>query len=126
MNVICITGNLTRDPELRTTQSGMSVCSITVAANYYSKAAGGKATDFFSVELYGKTAENVAQFCSKGTHVEVSGAIHSRNYTDKGGINRTVWEVNGERVDFLGRREDKGDAPKQALSDSAADEDLPF
>lgn len=127
MNTICVTGNLTRDPELRKTKSGMAVCTLTVASNYVTNKE--KRTDYFNVTLFGRTAEVITQYCGKGIHVEITGSIHSRKYTDKAGMEKTLWEIIGDKCDFLGGKRDETsvtESPRQALSDTDVDEDLPF
>ena len=86
MNRAIIIGNLTRDPELRTTASGKSVCSFTVAVN---RGFGDKKdADFIPVVTWEKTAESCAKFLAKGRKVAVSGRIATRNY-EKDGRNET-------------------------------------
>lgn len=106
MNVICIVGRLTADPELKTTSSGKSVASFNVAVDNQGKDSGAT---FFRCQAWEKTADFVTNYLSKGRLVSVTGRIQSRKFTDKDGNNREAWEVTAERVNGLDRpREDAG------------------
>lgn len=123
MKQIILIGNLVRDPEMRTTQSGVSVCTFTVAVN------GRKQEDanFFRVSAWRQLGENCNRFLAKGHKVAVMGVISLQTYTDKDGHQRASMEVNAQEVEFL--------TPKQEPVDAAAsndgfvqveDDDLPF
>lgn len=100
MNSIVIKGRLTKDPELRNTQSGTAVCTVSVAVDRpYSKE---KETDFFTAVFWRQTAEFVSKYFTKGQEILVQGEMQSRKYTDKDGNNRIVWEVKADRVEFCG------------------------
>ena len=99
MNRAIIIGNLTRDPELRTTASGKSVCSFTVAVN---RGFGDKKdVDFIPVVTWEKTAESCAKFLAKGRKVGVSGRIQTRSYEANNGERRYVTEIVADDVEFL-------------------------
>lgn len=103
MNIISIKGRLTRDPELRRTQSDVPVCNITVAVDRaYSK--DDKQTDFFDCVFWRGQAEFVSKYFSKGREIIVSGEMQSRKYQDKEGNNRTAWEIKGDRAEFCGSK----------------------
>ena len=78
MNKIFLIGNLTRDPELSETQSGISMCRFSVAVNRRRTGDGEQQTDFFNVTTWRGLAENVARFCKKGNKIAVTGSIQIR------------------------------------------------
>lgn len=86
MNKVILIGNLTRDPELSETNSGIAVCRFGLAVNrQYSSSDGERETDFFQVTAWRGTGENVARYCKKGHKVAVVGSIQMRNYEDRQG-----------------------------------------
>ena len=100
MNSCQLIGHLTRDPELRMTNTGKAVANFTLAVNRaYSK---DKEADFFRVVVWGKQAENVASYLKKGSQCAVSGSIHNNNYEDRDGNMRYSVDINADRVEFLG------------------------
>ena len=135
MNKIFLIGNLTRDPELSETQSGIAVCRFSLAVNRRSTAEGEQQTDFFNVTAWRGLAENVAKFCQKGNKVAVVGNLQIRQYEDRDGQKRTSVDVNADEVEFLTPKgsgsSDEGDytaAPKKkpTLEAFEDDEDNPF
>jgi single-strand DNA-binding protein len=111
INRVVLTGNLTRDPELRNTPSGTAVCSLRLAVNTSRKDASGQWVDkpnYFDITVWGRQGENVAQYLSKGRPVAVDGRLEWREYTDKDGNNRQAIEVVADSVQFLGGRDDAG------------------
>jgi len=111
INRVVLTGNLTRDPELRSTPSGTSVCSLRLAVNTSRKDAQGNWVDkpnYFDITVWGRQGENVAQFLSKGRPVAVDGRLEWREFTDKDGNNRQAVEIVADSVQFLGGRDDGG------------------
>ena len=109
MNKAILIGNLTRDPEVRTTQSGVSMCSFTIAVNRrFTAADGSKQTDFIPVITWRKTAELCGQYLSKGRKVGVIGEIQTRSYEAKDGTKRYVTEVVADEVEFLSPRGEQG------------------
>lgn len=97
LNHIDIQGRLTKDPELRTTQSGTSVVTFTLAVDRdFQK----DTTDFFSCVAWRQTAEFVSKYFSKGQLMVASGKMQSRKWQDRDGDNRTAWEVQAENVYF--------------------------
>lgn len=110
MNKAIIIGNLTRDPEQRTTASGKTVCNFTVAVR---RGFGdNKDTDFIPVVTWEGLAENCAKFLSKGRKVGVSGRIQVRNYETANGERRYVTEIVADDVEFLTPKGDGGPATK--------------
>ena len=124
MNKIFIVGNLTRDPELRTTQSGVSVCSFTVAVN---KRLGADAkhpeADYFRVTAWRGLGENCAKFLAKGRKVAVTGAVSVSTYEGKDGTKATL-EVTADDVEFLTPKSESAENPTVAELEGKAD-DLP-
>lgn len=110
-------GNLTRDPELRSTPNGQSVCSFSLALNRSYKGADGnwqEATDYVDVTAWGPLGERVAQYVTKGRPVLVSGRLQSRSW-EQDGQKRSKVEVVAQDVTFLGGR-GEGEAPAPAAA----------
>ena len=102
MNKIILIGNLTKDPELRTTQAGDAVCTFTIAVNRRKNAqAGQPEADFFRVNVWRQQGENCARYLSKGKKVYVSGPVQCRTYTGQDGQTRASIEVTANEVEFL-------------------------
>ena len=124
MNKLFIVGNLTRDPELRTTSSGISVCSFTVAVNRRrsSTAAGQPEADFFRVSAWRALGENCQKYLAKGRKVAVTGAVSVSTYQGNDGTTRATLEVNADDVEFLTPRseaENSGSYTAPAAAPSA-------
>ena len=102
LNHIVIMGRLTRDPELRTTQSGVSVTSFTVAVDrdFNSRDGGERQTDFIDCVAWRQTGEFVSKYFTKGRMIVVSGRLQSRKWQDREGNNRTNWEISADNVYF--------------------------
>lgn len=137
MNKIIIIGNLTRDPELRTVGSGISVCDFTVAVNRRKKDDNGQQeADFFRVTAWRQLGENCSRFLSKGRKVCVVGAVSARAYEVKDGTTKVSLTVNAEDVEFLSPRDEQEDSytrqERQAIQDenkgfqAVEDNELPF
>jgi single-strand DNA-binding protein len=102
MNKVVLVGRLTKDPELKFAQgTGTAVTTFTIAVNRRFKREGQPDADFIPVVVFGKTAENTANYMSKGKLLSVSGNIQTRNYEAKDGTRRYVTEVVADEVDFL-------------------------
>lgn len=126
MNKAILIGNLTRDPEIRTTQSGISMCSFTVAVNRrYNAADGTRQTDFIPVVTWRKTAELCGQYLAKGRKVGVVGEIQTRSYEAKDGTKRYVTEVVADEVEFLTPRGEQGGFGPRAQGAGAQGAALP-
>lgn len=105
MNKAIIMGRLTRDPELKTTQSGVPVVSFTVAVDRaYKPKDGEREADFINCVAWRQTAEFVARWFTKGKMIAVSGSIQTRKYTDRDNNQRNVTEIVAEDVYFCGDR----------------------
>ena len=113
MNKAILIGRLTRDPEMRTTSSGIPTTSFTVAVNRtYTNQQGERDADFINVVTWRKQAENVAKYCNKGTQVAIEGRIQTRSYDAQDGSKRYVTEVVADNVTFLsskGNSQDNSD-----------------
>ncbi len=152
INRVILTGNLTRDPELRSTSGGMSVCSLRVATNTRRKDnSTGEWTDkpnYFSVTVWGAQGENCARFLSKGRPVAIDGRLEWREWQAQDGSKRESIEIVADAVQFLGGRDDAATGggngfaqhsdvpadtsdfgpqqPVAARSGAPADDDIPF
>ena len=130
MNIIAIKGRLVRDPEIRQTQSGVSVTNITVAVDRSYSAGGEKQTDFFDCVFWRQGAEFVSKYFKKGKEIIVTGEMQSRKWQDKDGNNRISWEIQNAHAEFCGGKGENTQQEKQNVSDySVVDdsaEDIPF
>jgi single-strand DNA-binding protein len=108
INRVVLTGNLTRDPELRSLQSGMSVCSLRIASNSRRKENGEwvDKPNYFSVTVWGAQGENCARFLSKGRPVCIDGRLEWREWQGQDGAKRESVEIVADAVQFLGGRDD--------------------
>lgn len=107
MNSLTIIGNLTKRPELRTTQGGVNVCSFTVAVNRRKKEGQEHAdADFFNVNAWRQLGENCAKFLDKGRKVCIVGPVSVRTYTRNDGTFGASLEVEAKDVEFLSPRND--------------------
>jgi single-strand DNA-binding protein len=122
-NLVVLMGNLTRDPELRTTPNGTNVCSFSLALNRSYKGANGdwqEATDYIDVVAWGPLGERVAQYLSKGRPALVNGRLQSRSW-EQDGNKRSKVEVIAQDVTFLGGPGGGGSATVNSASESAAE-----
>ena len=149
INRVVLTGNLTRDPELRTTGGGTSVCSLRIASNTRRKDASGNWVDkanYFDVTVWGAQGENCAQYLSKGRPVAIDGRLEWREWEDReSGKKRQSIDIIADSVQFLGSRDGGGENGGRFASQSdvpadtadfqtapagggggAADDDIPF
>jgi single-strand DNA-binding protein len=124
MNKIFLIGNLTFEPETRTTPSGASVCSFNIAVNRrFPNSNGEKQTDFFRISAWKSLGESCQRHLAKGKKVAVVGELTARTYEAKDGTTRVSLEVNADEVEFL---TPKGDAPVDDGFTDIEDSDLPF
>ena len=115
MNKVILIGRLARDPEMRTTPSGVATTSFTIAVQRnYANAQGDREADFISCVAWRKQAENIAKYCSKGSQVAVEGRIQTRNYDAQDGTKRYVTEVIADNVSFLGGRSTSSESSSYA------------
>ena len=131
LNHITIHGRLTADPELKQTQSGVSVCNFTVAVDRSHKNGEEKQTDFFTVVCWRGLADMVSKYFAKGKEIIVIGEMQSRKWQDNEGNNRISWEIIANGVDFCGSKSDNGgnSAPTSSATNTekiAPYNDIPF
>ena len=108
INRVVLTGNLTRDPELRSTPAGVSVCSLRIASNTRRKTSDGEYVDkpnYFSVTVWGAQGENCARFLTKGRPVAIDGRLEWREWTHDD-TKREAIEIVADTVQFLATRDD--------------------
>lgn len=110
MNKIILIGNLTRDPETRTTSTGLAVCSFTVAVNRRHTQQGQPEADYFRITAWRGLADLCQKYLAKGRKVCVTGSVSVSTYEGKDGTTRASLEVTAEDVEFLSPREERGDA----------------
>lgn len=111
VNKVILIGHLGADPELRYTQGGNAVCSMRIATSEAWTDRDGvkqERTEWHSVSVWGRQAESCAQHLKKGRQVFVEGRLQSREYEDKEGVTRRVWEIQGDRATFIGSAGDRG------------------
>ncbi len=140
MNKVFLIGNLTRDPELTETPSGVAVCRFAIAVNRnYTSSDGERQTDFFNCTAWRGQAETIARYTKKGNKVAVTGSIQLRNYEDNQGVKRTAVDIIVQDVEFLTPRSENGEFDQEEAPRSAAapkkkpslrpmddDSDIPF
>ena len=116
MNVICIMGRLTADPELRHTASQVPVTSFTVAVDraFQPKGSDKREADFIPVVAWRNTAEFICRYFHKGQRIALQGSLQSRQYTDKEGNKRTAYEVVADNVFFAESKQAKPSADVSA------------
>lgn len=127
INSVVLTGNLTRDPELRNLPSGMSVCELRIAVNTRRK--NGSTGDwedkpnYFDVKVWGSQGDACARFLSKGRPMAVQGRLEWREWETQDGGKRQAIEIIAESVQFLGGRDDEaGGGQRRAATDVPADQ----
>jgi len=156
INSVVVTGNLTRDPELRNTPNGTPVCKLRLAVNTRRKGQDGNWEDrpnYFDVTVWGAQGENCANYLGKGRPVAISGRLEWREWQNDNGDKRQAVEIIADTVQFLGSRDGSGgggngnggggaftgggsdlpadtsdfDSPAPAsVGSSSADDDIPF
>lgn len=130
MNKLVIIGNLTRDPELAETASGISYAKFAVAVTRnYSNSDGERETDFFDITVWRERAELCARYLRKGNKVGIVGSIQFRTYEDDNGNKHKVAEVKVDEVEFLTPKSQSDEKPtkkeRQKLEE-VDDDNLPF
>lgn len=149
LNKIILSGRLVRDPEMRTTQSGKSIASFTLAVDRdFAPQGQKKETDFINCTAWNGTADFMSRYFSKGSMATVCGSLQIQNYTDRDGNKKSVPNVNVENIYFAGeKRAEKSDSGENSKSaakgkgaysskpavkqtfeemEEATDDDLPF
>ena len=135
MNKVILVGNLTRDPELTETPSGVPVCRFAIAVSRdYAAADGTRETDFFNITVWRGRAENCGKYLKKGNKVAVVGSLQTRSYEDKDGVKRTVTDIIASEVEFLTPKGSQGEDDAPVISskrerpelEAIDDNQLPF
>ena len=140
MNKVFLIGNLTKDPELSTTNSGINYCRFTLAVPKRFAQAGERDAEFINIVVWRVQADNCHKYLKKGSQCAVVGSIQTRSYEDNNGVKRYVTEIVAENVEFLGRansssNDDEYSAPvsqpktsKPAIDklEPIEDDELPF
>lgn len=146
LNSIVIMGRMCNDPELKTTQNGVSVISFNVAVDRpYQKSGQEKETDFIPCTAWRNTAEFITKYFHKGSMICIQGSLTTRKYTDKSGQQRTAYEIQTEQAHFTGEKKTAENGAQAAQSapvvsvpppapsyssggfaEIEADDDLPF
>lgn len=129
MNSICLIGRLTKDPELRTFESGDALCSFTLTVNV-----GKDRTAFIPVQVYGDKANLMAKTLRKGHQISVQGKLDQDTYTNQAGDKKTITYVKLDNFDYLEKKEETEDKPKEPKAYTPEDiskldipdDDLPF
>ena len=131
INRVVLTGNLTKDPELKTLDSGFAICSLRIANNTRKKEGENwvDKPNFFDVTIFGRAGENAAKYLSKGRPVAIDGRLEWREWEDKDGNKRQSNEIVADSVQFLGTG--GGDSDSSSATSAAApvaepEGDLPF
>lgn len=124
MNRLTIIGNLTGEPELRTTPNGKSVCNFSVAVNRRNKVDGQPDADFFRVSAWNQLGENCGKYLAKGRKVAVIGSVSIRTYETQNGKHGATMEIMAQEVEFLSSRSDSVD--KQSGMEKVDPADNPF
>lgn len=110
-NKIILGGRLTADPELRTTQSGIAVCTFSVAVTRKkTKEVQDPVTDFFTCQAWRNTAEMISKYFRKGSSICVTGELQNRNWTDQQGVKRYATDVIVSEVSFVDSKGDGNNA----------------
>ena len=119
MNKAILIGRLTRDPELRYTSSNRAVCQFTVAIDrpFTNQSTGQREADFINCVVWGKQAENLAKYCTKGSLIGVSGRIQTRNYDGQDGRKVYVTEVVASNITFLGSKNNSTNSSEPSFED---------
>ncbi len=145
INTVTVTGNLTRDPELRSLPSGTSLCNLRLAVNGRIKDANtgewGDKPNYFDVTVWGKQGESCARFLQKGSAVAIAGRLDWHEWTTTDGAKRQAVQIIAEKIQFIGGKDDGQGGSSSSQTDvpandrdsqttspahSAIDDDLPF
>ena len=132
MNKVILIGNLTKDPELTTTTSGISVARFSLAVSRrFTNSEGERETDFINVVAWRGLADNCHKFLRKGSKAAVIGNIQTRSYDAQDGSKRYVTEVVAEEVEFVGAKSSGDPDGAEKVEDTTklepvSDDELPF
>lgn len=123
VNKVLLVGRLTREPDIRTTTSGQSVASLSMATNRFWKDKNGQkqdSTEFHNVVLWGRLAEIAGQYLVKGAEVFIEGRLQTRKYTAKDGTEKRTTEVVGENMQLGAKPQNRPYTPGAPANQSAA------
>lgn len=126
MNNVVLIGRLTKDIEIRKTDSGTSVADFALAVGRNYKQGDQKVTDFIPCTAWAGTADFIAKYFAKGVRMAVNGAIETSKYVDKDGNNRTSIRVKVSNAEFADGKRDSTPAPAEQAEPPEEDGDLPF
>lgn len=137
VNKVIIIGNLGRDPELRYTQSGQSVCNFSIAVSEKWKGKDGQQqekTEWFNIVAWGKIGELCSQYLAKGRTCYIEGRLQTREWENKDGQKQRTTEINASTVQFLGggSQEQREEKPAHSMPEGGGfappspDDDIPF
>lgn len=135
VNKVILVGNLGRDPEIRYTQGGTPVANFTMATTErWSDPSGEKKerTEWHRIVVWGKQAEIASEYLRKGRQVYIEGSLQTREWTDREGNKRTTTEIRAQRLQLLGRPDDRhapaAGQPEEEVAEPAAygEDDIPF
>ena len=126
MNKVILMGRLTRDPDVRTTQSGKSVAQMTLAVDRRRGADGQQEADFLSLVAWEKLADIAGQYLHKGSKILVEGRLQSRSYDAQDGSKRYITEVVVSNLEFCESRKQETAGPAEQFGSMATQEDIPF
>lgn len=120
MNKVVLIGRMVKDPEVKKTQSDLSVCSFRIAVDRkFKDQSGNRQTDFLDVVAWRQLADIIGKYFRKGSRIGITGSLQSRSFEDQSGNKRTVIEVLAEDVDFLDPKQKQEEKPE-------AEETLPI
>lgn len=130
-NILVLQGRLTKDPELRYTQSGTAVTDINIAVSKKFKKEEGANADFFKIKLFGKTAEATANYTTKGSNVMVIGRIENNNYENSEGKKVYQDQIIANEITFLDSKskskdQDAPETQNEATQSEFSEQDIPF
>lgn len=131
MNKIIITGRLTKDPELKNTDTGIELCNFTVAVDRRTKKDAEKQTDFFDCTAWRQSGVFVSKYFKKGDGINIEGRMESRKWVDTDGKNRINWGVTVDNIEFPRGRSNgssagRSDLPGDDFEEIPVTEELPF
>lgn len=131
-NKVILIGNLTKDPELSETSSGVKFCKFGIAVNrQFANSDGEREVDFFNITTWRGQAETCARYLKKGKKVCIVGSLQNREYTDKNNVKRTATDVIASEIEFLSARSEDDEIPAKKAGERPQleeynDDDLPF
>lgn len=125
MNRVNLLGRITKDIELKETESKIKYTRFSIAVNKnYKNEDGEYEADFFNVIAWRKTAEIISEHFSKGSRIAISGKLQQNKYTDKDGVERTSVEIVAEDIDFIDKKKDNADEPIEVKKEDTMDDEV--